>query len=68
MLQNLFFSDNDIMKKTLFLIFFSMIISLCFSLEEIDTKIDSEPEFSKDRIEYFGDTQKYVLVERTDLR
>ena len=68
MLQNLFFSDNDIMKKTLFFIFFSMIISLCFSLEEIDTKIDSELEFSKDRIEYFGDTQKYVLVERTDLR
>ena len=65
MLQNLFFSDKDIMKKTLFFIFFSMIISLCFSLEVIE---DSELEFSKDRIEYFGDTQKYVLVERTDLR
>ena len=41
-----------------------MILSLCFSLEEIDSEIDS----GKDRIEYFGDTQKYVLVERTDLR
>ena len=64
MLQNTFFSDKYNMKKSLFLLAFILFCNLCFSLEEIDSEIDS----NKDKIEYFGDTQKYVLVERTDLR
>ena len=45
------------MKKTVFLFISFFCLTNIFSQNT-----------SKDKIEYFGETEKYVLVERTDLR
>ena len=69
MLQKPFFSDINHMKK--FVIFFILIFSFTFvfPLEDVLTNQENQNlTNSKDKIQYFGDTQKYVLVERTDLR
>ena len=52
-------------------IFFILIFTFhsVFSLEEVSINQENQNlTNSKDKLEYFGDTQKYVLVERTDLR
>ena len=57
------------MKKISFLIILLFTFHSIFSLEEVSTNQENGIlTNSKDKLEYFGDTQKYVLVERTDLR
>ena len=57
------------MKKISFLIILLFTFHSIFSLEEVSTNQENgNLTNSKDKLEYFGDTQKYVLVERTDLR
>lgn len=48
------------MKQTIFFIFLLFIFNNLYSLEDLSP--------IKDKIEYFGESEKYVLVERTDLR
>ena len=43
------------MKKSIFALIFIIFCSFCFSLEEIDS--------AKDKIQYFGDTQKTHYAE-----
>ena len=64
MLQEYIFSDIKAMKKKLFFIFLIFPICFIFAQENLSQSQNS----LKDKIEYFGETEKYVLVERTDLR
>ena len=57
MLQKHIFSDTYNMNKKFFLLAFIFSFAFIFSQNT-----------SKDKIEYFGESEKYVLVERSDLR